>query len=46
MNAYFRSKSWYRPTVSAKDFDMSILNRYENYNINLITNYQSEMGYR
>ncbi|MBQ1838350.1 MAG: YARHG domain-containing protein [Ruminococcus sp.] len=46
INAYFRSKSWYRPTVSAKDFDMSILNRYENYNINLITNYQSEMGYR
>lgn len=46
INAYFSSKSWYHPTIAAKDFDVSILNRYENYNINLITNYQSEMGYR
>lgn len=46
IQAHFNAKSWYHPTVSGQDFDMSILNRYEIYNINLITDYQSEMGYR
>lgn len=46
IQAHFNTKSWYHPTVSGQDFDMSILNRYEIYNINLITDYQSEMGYR
>lgn len=46
IQAHFDSKSWYHPTISGKDFDMSILNRYEIANINLITDYQSEMGYR
>ena len=46
INAYFRSKSWYNPTIAAKDFDDSILNQYEIYNVKLITNYQSEMGWR
>lgn len=46
VQAHFDAKSWYHPTISGKDFDTSILNRYEIYNINLITDYQSEMGYR
>ena len=46
INEYFRSKSWYNPTIAAKDFDDSILNQYEIYNVKLITNYQSEMGWR
>ena len=46
INAYFRSKSWYSGTIASKDFDMSILNQYETYNVNLISNYQTEMGYR
>lgn len=46
INEYFRSKSWYKPTIAAKDFDDSILNQYEIYNVKLITNYQTEMGWR
>ena len=46
INTYFESKSWYHPTIAAKDFDDSILNQFETYNVKLITNYQSEMGYR
>lgn len=46
INEYFRSKSWYTPTIAAKDFDDSILNQYEIYNVKLITNYQSQMGWR
>ena len=36
----------YLTTIAAKDFDDSILNQYEIYNVKLITNYQSEMGWR
>ncbi len=46
INAYFKSKSWYSGTIASKDFDMSILNKYETYNVNLISNYQTEKGYR
>lgn len=46
IKAYFNSKSWYNGTVSAADFDVSVLNSYETYNVNLISAYQEELGYR
>ena len=46
ISAYFKSKSWYNGTIASKDFDMSILNKYETYNVNFISNYQTEKGYR
>ena len=46
IRAYFESKSWYNGTVSPSDFDMSVLNQYELYNLNLISAYQEDLGYR
>lgn len=46
IKAYFTAQSWYHGTVSAEDFDMGVLNEYELYNINLISEYQTELGYR
>ena len=46
ISSYFKSKSWYRGTVSPDKFSMSVLNGYESYNFNLILDYQSELGYR
>lgn len=46
IRAYFESKDWYKGTIASKDFDMSILNQYESYNVNLISSYQAEKGYR
>ena len=46
INDYFKSKSWYSGTIASRDFDMSILNQYETYNVNFISNYQTEKGYR
>lgn len=43
---YFESKSWYRGTIKGSDFDESILNSYETYNLNLIIDYQEKLGYR
>ena len=46
IKSYFESKSWYSGTVSADDFDESVFNSHEIYNINLISSYQEQMGYR
>lgn len=46
IKSYFESKSWYNGTVSADDFDESVFNSHEIYNINLISSYQEQMGYR
>lgn len=47
LSAYFNSQSWYNGTVPADQFDSVVtFNEYESYNINLISNYQSELGYR
>lgn len=35
-NDYFSSKSWYEGSVSADDFDESVLNEYEKANIDLL----------
>ena len=46
IKAYFESKEWYKGTVSGSDFDESVLNSCETYNINLIIGYQEKLGYR
>lgn len=46
IRAYFEGKSWYHGTVSAERFDMEVLNDYESYNVDLIVDYQTELGYR
>lgn len=47
LSAYFNAQSWYNGTIPADQFDSVVtFNEYESYNINLISNYQSELGYR
>ena len=46
IKAYFESKKWYKGTISGSDFDESVLNSYETYNLNLIIAYQEKLGYR
>ena len=42
LGVYFRSKSWYNPTISASDFDENVFNKYEMYNINFIWEYEQK----
>ncbi len=37
---YFNSKSWYRGTVEPDDFDVSVLNSVESYNIDFLVDYR------
>lgn len=47
LSTYFNAQSWYNGTIPADQFDSVVtFNEYESYNINLISNYQSELGYR
>ena len=46
LKAYFTKKSWYHGTVKAADFDYSVFNSHEAFNLNLITSYQERLGYR
>jgi hypothetical protein len=46
LQAYFDSKDWYEGTISSDDFSDDMLNDYEYENINLIVEYETEMGYR
>lgn len=43
---YFDSCSWYWPSISPGDFKESILNKYEKANVDLISQYEKDMGYR
>lgn len=36
LNEYFKSKSWYKPTTDADDFDMNVLNDVETQNMKKI----------
>ena len=40
--AYFNTKTWYRGTVSAADFDYSVFNAYEEANITFISEYETK----
>lgn len=39
VQAYFNTKSWYEGYVEADEFDISVMNNYEGYNINLMVEY-------
>ncbi len=41
---YFDSKSWYEGAVEAEDFDVSVMNAYEGYNIDLLTRRLAALG--
>ena len=40
LQAYFETMEWYFPTVEADDFDDSVLNEYELYNLKFIGKYE------
>ena len=40
LKKYFESKSWYKGTIKADDFDEGVLNKYEKSNIDLISSMQ------
>ena len=42
LQAHFDSMEWYSPTVEAKDFDESILNEYELFNLKLIGKFEKK----
>ena len=44
LDEYFRSKSWYKPSISLDDFyDTVEMNMTEEKNINLIREYEAKM---
>lgn len=45
LKAYFESKSWYRGTIHPDNFTEDMLNQYELYNRDLITQYETDNGY-
>lgn len=46
LQAYFEQFDWYEGMYDADEFDDSVLNDYEKANRDLISSYESEMGYR
>ena len=44
LDQYFKSKSWYKPTISISEFyDKVEMNMIEEQNINLIREYEAKM---
>lgn len=46
LQAYFEQYDWYVPSVDPASFTAGMLNDYQNANLNLIMNYESDHGYR
>lgn len=46
LQSYFDMQDWYHGTIEPSDFSQSMLNDYEIHNVELISNYESEMGYK
>lgn len=46
LQAYFEQFDWYEAMYDADSFDASVLNGYEKSNLDLISNYETEMGYK
>ena len=46
LQQFFESRNWYNGTVSAEDFNDSVLNEYEIANRDFLVQYESDMGYR
>lgn len=40
ISTYFNAQSWYQPKYSGEEFDSSVFNDYEMYNIGFISNYE------
>lgn len=45
LNAYFSSKSWYRPELAAGSGDTILLNENEQWNVDFIVDYEYAHGY-
>ncbi len=45
LQAYFDSKSWYQGTIEPGEFTDDMLSDIERANVNLISDYEKEMGY-
>ena len=45
LDEYFRSKSWYMPTIEPDNFNENVFNDYEIANRKLIADYEKKMGY-
>ena len=43
---FFEQFDWYHPTVEPSAFSGSMFNKYQSANLNLISNYEHERGYR
>ncbi|MBQ4529364.1 MAG: YARHG domain-containing protein [Lachnospiraceae bacterium] len=46
LQAYFESCSWYEGTTAAEEFSDDMLNQIEKENLQIIREYEEEMGYR
>lgn len=46
LQEYYEQFDWYDPHVSPSSFTASMLNEYQNANLNLIMKYEREKGYR
>lgn len=46
LQAYFEGKDWYEGIYEPDEFQEEMLNEYEMFNRDLITEYEEEMGYR
>ena len=40
LDSYFRSQDWYTPRCTISEFDMGVLNEYEEANFNLLLRYR------
>lgn len=43
---YFNGQGWYTGTIAPEDFSDDMLNDFEKYNLDVIAEYEEEMGYR
>ncbi len=46
LNAYFSKRGWYHGTADEDHFDQSVFNDYEWKNLDLLNEYDGEMGYQ
>ncbi len=45
LQQYFDRQSWYTSQLSPEEFDESVLNEIEKYNVTLISNYEERLGH-
>ena len=42
LQEYFEAQDWYEGTISPEDFDYTVLNDYERYNVNMMKSIEDE----